>query len=157
MSNAYGYTTNPVSVSGDALSNGLKVQSLADADLVLGLGASNVVIKVGALTGARAITLPPVAQSAGRIVNVVCTATIGQVLTITGPAAGSIVGRCQQKGASAADSYTDFVSSAGSASLALAATAVKGDRVNMYCDGAEWVVDGYSSVVTNATPTFAFA
>ena len=155
--NPYGYTVNPVSSTSAVLSPAFKVINMGDAALVVPNDASNLIITVPALTAGRTLTLPAVAQSAGRVINVVCTDTLGNILTIAGPGAGTIAGRCQQKGASRDDSYADFVNSAGAAELRMVATAVRSDRVNLYCTGERWIVDGYSSVVTNATPTFNFA
>jgi len=104
------------------------------------------------------LTLPPVSSSAGYTFTVVCGASLLLgTLRITAPA-NTLRGFAMQKGASAADAYTDFVISAGAGSttLTFALTALIGDKATLFCDGISWHVQAYSSVVTNATPTFAF-
>ncbi len=147
-----GQTTN-VASSVITLVNGSTAYTLSTVQ-------SGSIINVPAIAAPCTITLPAVtANAVGCSYNVICSGTLGQILTITAPA-NKMRGFAQQKGSSAADSYTDFVQ-AGTAgtntSILLAATAIAGDRVSILCDGNFYYVQGYSAVVTNATPTFSFA
>jgi len=132
----------------------------ASTAYTLSTAQSGSIINVPAITNPCTITLPAVvANAVGCSYNVICSGTLGQILTITAPT-NKMRGFAQQKGNSAADSYTDFVQAGTggtNTSILLAATAIAGDRVSILCDGNFYYVQGYSAVTTNATPTFSFA
>jgi hypothetical protein len=134
------------------------VVNLVNASTSYALMQSGQIVTVPAIAAGCTITLPPVVSSKGHQFQVVCSGTLGQILTITAPA-NTMRGFAMQKGSSAADSYTDFVQ-AGTAgtntSLRFAATAIAGDRMSCFCDGSFWFVQAYSAVETAGTPTFSF-
>lgn len=155
-----GSTQNNISthVAGVTIPLLQSVVALVNASTSYALMQSGQIVTVPAIAAPCVLTLPPVVSSRGHQFQVVCSGTLGQTLTITAPA-NTMRGFAMQKGASAADSYTDFVQAGTggtNTSIVFAATAIAGDRVSIFCDGNYWFVQAYSAVVTNATPTFSF-
>ena len=153
--------TTSVNILGQTTNQGSQVITLANTTVAYTLSSlqSGAIIQVPVIAAPCTITLPAIAVAVGCSWNVVCTGTLGQILTITAPA-NKIRGFAQQKGNGTADSYLDFVqagTAATNTSVLLAATAIAGDRVSILCDGNFYYVQGYSAVTTNATPTFSFA
>lgn len=113
-------------------------ERLVDADVTIELPDSGKLFLIPVLAANRVITLPDPAEGAHFRFMTTATLTHSATITATGLVCGLLINN--NAGTPTA------VAKASANSAVLTATSVKGDFVDVYCDGAVWHVSGMSGV-----------
>lgn len=104
---------------------------------------------IPALTvGTKTYTLPPVAAGLHyRFIAAPVGANLSQIAAIVAPAAAAIIQGALVNTNTGAGNVSTIVAKANGTFARFTATAVKGDYIDLYCDGTNWHVSGISSVI----------
>lgn len=143
--NALANTDNAVvNTQGKSPCNLIPIKTLAGAagtTTVLTASDAGSLIVIPALAGACGITLPDCADCAGSVFRFVASDTLGNDLTLTSPHA-DIFGTSLDRAGIAG--IVEATSGAGTATMVLGATMVKGDFAELFSDGDFWLAKSMS-------------